>query len=121
MSEQEVPESIGRIEVAPEVLTTIVHHTTLEVEGVNTMAAVPPDVSRLFRKAVGRDGIIMDYVDGSLCFDIYVMMEPHVNVLETSQRVQEAVTEAIDKMVGLSVQTVNVHVEDVIYSPDETA
>ena len=44
MSEQEVPESIGRIEVAPEVITTIVHYTTLEVEGVNKMAAVPADV-----------------------------------------------------------------------------
>ncbi len=54
-------------------------------------------------------------------FDIFVMMDPHVNVLETSQRVQEAVTEAIDKMVGLSVETVNVHVEDVIYTLDETA
>jgi len=116
-----MPESIGRIEVAPEVLTTIVHHTTLAVEGVNRMAAVPPDVGRLFRKTAARDGIIMDFVDGSICFDIYVMMDPHVNVLETSQRVQEAVNEAIDKMVGLSVQTVNVHVEDVIYTLDETA
>jgi uncharacterized alkaline shock family protein YloU len=48
-------------------------------------------------------------------------MDPHVNVLETSQKVQEAVIEAIDKMVGLSVETVNVHVEDVIYTIDETA
>ena len=121
MSEQEVPASIGRIEVAPEVITTIVHHTTLEVEGVNKMAPIPPDVSRLFRKSSGRDGIILHYLDGTLNFDIYVMMDPHVNVLETSQRVQEAVSEAIDKMVGLSVETINVHVEDVIYTLDETA
>ncbi|MFN2188043.1 MAG: Asp23/Gls24 family envelope stress response protein [Candidatus Promineifilaceae bacterium] len=121
MSEQEVPESIGRIEISPEVLTTIVHHTTLDVEGVNKMAPIPPDVSRLFRKPAGRDGIILQYEDGTLRFDIYVMMDPHVNVLETSQRVQEAVTMAIDKMVGLSVETVNVHVEDVIYAMDETA
>ena len=32
MSEEESRESIGRIEIAPEVLTTIVHNTTLEVE-----------------------------------------------------------------------------------------
>jgi uncharacterized alkaline shock family protein YloU len=121
MSEQEVPESIGRIEIAPEVLTTIVYLTTLDVEGVNKMAPVPPDVSRLFRKSSGREGIILHYADGTIHFDIYVMMDPHVNVLETSKKVQEAVTEAIDKMVGLSVETVNVHVEDVIYTLDETA
>ena len=119
MSEER--ESIGRIEVAPEVLLTIVHHTTLDVEGVNKMAPIPPDVSRLFRRATARDGILMDYADGSIHFDVYVMMDPHVNVLEVSQKVQEAVTEAIDKMVGLSVETVNVHVEDVIYTLDETA
>lgn len=121
MSEQEVPKSIGRIEVAPEVLTTIVHYTTLEVEGVNKMAAVPADVGRLFRRTMGRDGIILDYADGTLCFEIYVLMDPHVNVLDTSRAVQEAVIEAIDKMVGLSVETVNVHVEDVVYALDETA
>lgn len=121
MSEQEIPESIGRIEIAPEVLTTIVHYTTLDVEGVYKMAAVPADVGRLFRRSSGRDGIILDYADGSIAFDIYVMMDPHVNVLETSQNVQEAVVEAIDKMVGLSVETVNVHVEDVIYALDDPA
>ena len=121
MSEQEVPESIGRIEVAPEVLTTIVNYTTLDVEGVNTMAAIPPDMGRLFRRTSGRDGIILHYAEGAISFDIYVMMDPHVNVLETSKIVQEAVIEAIDKMVGLSVETVNVHVEDVIYTLDETA
>jgi uncharacterized alkaline shock family protein YloU len=121
MSEQEIPESIGRIEIAPEVLTTIVHYTTLDVEGVYKMAAVPADVGRLFRRSSGRDGIILDYADGTIAFDIYVMMDPHVNVLETSQNVQEAVVEAIDKMVGLSVETVNVHVEDVIYALDDPA
>ena len=121
MSEQEVPVSIGRIEVAPEVLTTIVQYTTLNVDGVNRMAPVPPDVSRLFRKGVARDGIILHYIDGTLRFDIYVMMDPHVNVLKTSQKVQAAVIEAIDKMVGLNVETVNVHVEDVVYTLDETA
>jgi len=121
MSEQEVPESIGRIEVAPEVLTTIVHYTTLDVEGVNQMAAIPADMGRLFRRTSGRDGIILDYDDGIIRFEIYVLMDPHVNVLETSQKIQEAVVEAVDKMVGLSVETVNVHVEDVVYTLDETA
>jgi uncharacterized alkaline shock family protein YloU len=121
MSEEETKESIGRIEVAPEVLTTIVRHVTLEVEGVSALAAVPADVGRLFRRAVRQDGILLNYDDGRLQFDIYVFMDPHVNVLEASQQVQAAVVEAIDKMVGLPVAAVNVHVEDVVYSLDETA
>jgi len=121
MSEEETRESIGRIEIAPEVLTTIVHHTTLEVEGVNGLAAVPADVGRLFRRAVRHDGILLNYTDSRLQFDVYVYMDPHVNVLETSKLVQASVVEAIDKMVGLPVAAVNVHVEDVVYALDETA
>lgn len=121
MSEQETKDSIGRIEIAPEVLTTIAHFTTTGVAGVNKMAALPADVGRLFRRSVRHDGVILDYSDGGLSFDIYVLVDPHVNVFDTSKGIQAAVIEAIDKMVGLSVDAVNVHVEDVLYSLDETA
>ncbi|MCI0393584.1 MAG: Asp23/Gls24 family envelope stress response protein [Chloroflexi bacterium] len=121
MDEQEEKESIGRIEIAPDVLTTIAHYVTLGVEGVNKMAAVPRDVGHLFQRAARQDGVLLDYADGRLAFDIYIIMDPHVNMLETSRAVQAAVVEAIDKMVGLPVISVNVHVEDVFYEQDETA
>lgn len=117
MEDQKV--SNGRIEVAPEVLTTIARFAALEVEGVSKMATVPADVSRFFRRAVRHDGIMLDYSDDKLQFDIYVMMYPNVNVLEASREVQAAVVEAIDKMVGLPVNVVNVHVEDVVYAQGE--
>lgn len=121
MSEEEHRESIGRIEIAPEVLTTIAHRTTMDIEGVNGMSTVPAPVSRLFRRAVSHDGVLLDYADGKLSFDIYVLMDPHVNVLETSKAIQDSVIEAIDKMVGLAVDVVHVHVEDVVYTVGETA
>ncbi|MGH2537066.1 MAG: Asp23/Gls24 family envelope stress response protein [Candidatus Promineifilaceae bacterium] len=114
-------ESSGQIEVAPEVLTTIAHHTSLAVEGVSKMAAAPADVAGFFRRAPRQDGVVMTLDGERLAFDIYVLMEPHVNVLETSRKLQAAVVEAIDKMVGLAVTAVNVHVEDVVYSSDEVA
>jgi uncharacterized alkaline shock family protein YloU len=114
--------SIGRVEVAPGVLTTIAHYATLDVEGVNKMAATPADVGQLFRRHVSRnEGVILDYSEGRLIFDIYVLMDPHVNVRETSRRLQTAIIEAIDKMVGIPVDTVNIHVEDVVYNIGETA
>jgi uncharacterized alkaline shock family protein YloU len=121
MDEHEPNESTGRIEVAPEVLTTIAHYATLGVEGVNRMAALPADVGHLLRRGVRHDGVLMEYTDGLLILDLYVMMDPHVNVLNTSREVQAAVIEAIDKMVGLPVHTVNVHVEDIVYTLNETA
>jgi uncharacterized alkaline shock family protein YloU len=114
-------ESFGRIEVAPEVLTTIARFAALGVDGVSRMATVPADVARFFRRPTRHDGVILDHADGKLHFDIYVLMNPQVNVLEASRTIQAAVVEAIDKMVGLPVDAVNVHVEDVVYLQGEAA
>jgi uncharacterized alkaline shock family protein YloU len=121
MSETEERESIGRIEVAPEVLTTIARHTTLKVDGVHKMAQPPADVGQLFRRAIRQDGVILDIADGLLSFDIFVFMDPHVNVLEASRDIQTAIMEAMNTMVGIAVEAINVHVEDVVYALDETA
>lgn len=119
MEEQE--ESIGRIEVAPEVLLTIVRQEVLGLRGVRKMAPIPSDVGQFFRRSSRHDGVLLDYSENRLAFDIYVYMEPDVNLRETSRAIQVAVVEAIDKMVGVPVDAVNVHVEDVVYAQGQTA
>lgn len=112
-------ESIGRIEVAPDVLVTIAHFAALRVEGVAKMASVPADVARLFRREARHNGVHLVFSDNKIKFDIYVIMDPHVNIVETSQRLQSAIVEAVDTMIGIPVEAVNIHVEDVIYSQGE--
>ena len=120
MDQPETRASIGRIEVAPDVLATIAYYAALRVEGIAKMAPIPADVARLFRRATRHHGILLDLSDNKIKFDIYVIMSPHVNIMETSQSLQTAVIEAIDTMVGIPVDTVNIHVEDVIYAQGET-
>lgn len=114
-------QSLGRIEVAPEVLVTIAQFATLRVEGVVKLVSAPTDVGRLFRRdnRHGHDGVSLDLADDKVKFDIYVVMTPHVNLMQTSHTIQTAVIEAIDTMVGVPVNSVNIHVEDVIYAQGE--
>lgn len=119
MSEEQ--ESYGRIEVAPGVLATIARLATMRVDGIAKMTSVPADVARLFHRATRMDGVVLDVADNKVKFDIYVIMEPHVNIMETSHNVQAAVVEAINTMVGIPVDAVNVHVEDVLYALGDTA
>lgn len=119
MSEVEIQESIGRIEVAPEVLATIAYYAVLRVDGVAKMASIPADVARLFRRETRHHGVLLDLTNNKINFDIYVIMKPHVNIMEASQHLQTAVTEAIDTMVGIPVDAVNIHVEDVMYAQGE--
>ena len=114
-------ESIGRIEVAPEVILTIVRQEVLGINGVWNMAPVPSEVGHLFRRTTRQDGVALDYTDNQLRIDTYVYMNPDVNLHETSRAIQVAVSEAIDKMVGVPVASVNVHVEDVVYQQGQTA
>lgn len=111
----EEKESYGRIEVAPEVLATIAHFAALRVEGVARMAPIPADMARMFRRAARQEGVVLDMSDSKLRFNIYVIMEPHVNMMEASRQIQTAVAEAVDTMVGVPVDAINVHVEDVVY------
>ncbi len=116
MSEQE---SIGRIEVAPEVLATIAHYAALRVNGVSKMATIPADAARLFRRATRHNGVVLQMVDDKVAFDIYVIMNPDVNIMEASKKLQTAVLEAINTMVGIPVAGINIHVEDVVYAQGE--
>jgi uncharacterized alkaline shock family protein YloU len=117
----EPTESIGRIEVAPEVLITIVRKVALDMKGVREMASIPADVAHFLRRSPRNDGVALHYKENRLTFDIYLNMDPNVNLRETSRGVQVAVVEAIDKMVGIPVDAVNVHVEDVVYRQGQTA
>jgi len=114
-------ESLGRIEVAPEVLVTIARVAVLEVDGVSRMAP-PGERGRPFRRGTSNDGIVLHMSeDNKLHFDVYVMMDPHVDIMETSRSLQTAVVEAMNKMVGIDVAAVNIHVEDVLYDQGEAA
>ena len=108
-------ESMGRIEVAPEVLIAIARQVVLDVEGISQMAPIPSEVANLFRRATRHDGIVLSFEDNSLAFDVYVLMDPDVNVVQSSRAAQIAVREAMDKMVGIPVRAVNIHVEDVTF------
>lgn len=114
-------ESRGRIEVAPNVLTTIARRTALNVEGVQRLTPPPAEMGHLLRRIIRQEGVALDMSDGALIIDVYVLMDPHVNLRETSRAIQTAIVEAIDKMVGITVDAVNVHVEDVVYEQGETA
>ena len=115
----EANESIGRIEVAPEVLVTIARIAVQGVEGVQQMPQWPADIARLFQRGLRQDGVLLDLSENKVRFNIYVIMAPHVNLLEASRTIQMVVTEAIDTMIGIPVAAVNVFVEDVHYTKGE--
>lgn len=111
-------DSYGRIEVVPEVLLSIAEQVIAETPGVVGMAPVPG--SRRGRRALQYEGIALDMGEGKTVFDLYLIMDPTRNIMDASRKLQAALTDAVDKMIGIPVQAVNIHIEDVAYPASET-
>jgi uncharacterized alkaline shock family protein YloU len=108
----------GQVTIAPEVLVTIAQLTTQDVEGVCGMSTdFARDVNRFFGNMRVGDGVQIEVQDDQVTVDLYVIVEPDVNMLQLGRRVQAQVTRAIQELVGMKVQEVNVHIEDVRYQP----
>ena len=108
--------SLGRIEVAPEVILLIARTITLTNEHVVKMGV--PTSAGLFRRSIKQDGVVLHYENDKLILDVYVLMNPYGNIREASRSLQSAIVEAMDNMVGIPVEAVNIHVEDVSYTQD---
>lgn len=104
---------IGKVTIAPNVLVTIVQKTADSVDGIAQLADGVPGVKRLLGlHTVGR-GVEVNVVDDLVGVDIYLVARRNVDLLQMGRQLQQAVTRAIEDIVGMNVREVNVHIEDV--------
>jgi uncharacterized alkaline shock family protein YloU len=107
----------GRVTIAPEVLVTIARLTTQSIKGVAQMChqVGPGNIDRLFGRVAGSGGVQIAVLDDAVRVDLYIIVEPNTSMRSLSQKIQEAVTRAIQDMVGMRVSAVNVHIQDVAF------
>lgn len=110
--EDETTRAAGVTTIAPGVLVRIAQLTALTVEGVAGMASVPGGVNRLFRRGSG-NGVRIEVEDNSVAADLHLVMENGVDVRAVSRQVQQEVARALEDLVGMQVQRVDVHIEEI--------
>ncbi len=105
------------VTVSPDVLLTIARLSTLRVEGVAAMSAVPGGVDRLWKRTPTAEGVQI-LVDGqTVTVDLFILAKADANMREVSHTVQREVARAIRQIVGMEVASVNVHIDDVLFEP----
>lgn len=102
----------GKITVEPGVLETIARLTTKDVPGVAKIAE-QTDVERFL--GLSGKSVQVRVAEGRVAVDLHVMAEPGISLLQLGRSVQQNVTQAIQKMIGMPVEAVNVYIEDVIF------
>ena len=100
------------VTIASGVLLTIVRAAALSIDGVLNTASAPP-MDRWFRRASSDDGISIEVNEGSVKVEIYLVADGQYTLHETSTQVQNEIARTIKEYAGMTVSSVNVHVEDI--------
>lgn len=107
-------ETLGKVTLAPNVLTTIVSLTVLSDDRVAHLCKDwRSDVGRILGVGGVDDGVRVDVEGNTAAIDVHLVAKPNVNLLSLGRHLQGEISRAISDMVGLVVREVNVFVEDV--------
>ena len=108
--------ALGRITISSEAIARIVGETALECYGVVGMVAKGP-VKGPVRRLLGRDattrGIEIGRDGGEVTVDLHVVVEYGLNLAEVASTIRNRVSYEVERLAGLPVRAVEVHIDDV--------
>ena len=110
------PDELGNIHISEEVLAVIAAAATLEVDGVESLAAnFGSDLAELLGKKNLTKGIHIAVQEDSIRVDVAILVKYGYTIPSVAREVQESVYGAIENTSGLSVECVNVQVSGIAF------
>jgi uncharacterized alkaline shock family protein YloU len=104
----------GRITISPEAVAQIAGRTIAECYGVvDTSPPARARVRRLWRRDRETLGISVAGENGAVTLDVYVVVEHGLNLAEVAGTIRSQVGYDVERLTGLRVDSVNVHIRDV--------
>ena len=98
---------LGRISIASEAIAQIVAHVAAEAYGVVGTAG------RGLGRFRGRRGIEIRREGDDVLVDLHVVVEYGLNLAEVASTLRNRVTYEVERLTGLRVTVVEIHIEDV--------
>jgi uncharacterized alkaline shock family protein YloU len=113
-----IPSELGRITIAPAAIAQIVGRVAAECYGVVGMSLRAPlpareRVTRLLPKGKPTRGIVVRNVDGAVALELYVVVAYGLNLAEVAATVRSQVGYEVERLTGLRVASVDVHIQNV--------
>jgi len=105
--------SLGRITIAGEAVAQIVGHTAAQCYGVVGMAARGGRVGRLLARDRLKQGISVGRGPEGLTIELHVVVEYGLNLAEVAATIRSQVQYEVERLTGLRVAAVDVHIQDV--------
>ncbi|WP_085991939.1 Asp23/Gls24 family envelope stress response protein [Oceanobacillus senegalensis] len=116
MSEQQLlkvsdDSTLGKVEIAPEVIEVIAGIAATEVEELYAMRGnfASGVAERLGKKAHSK-GVKVELTDTGIAIDLYVILNYGVSIPKVAQKIQGTIRDSLKYMTALEIDEVNVHV-----------
>jgi uncharacterized alkaline shock family protein YloU len=106
-------ENSGSVIIAPEVLLELVRLTALSTPGVARLSAENPSSVRRLFSGKASNGIRLEIEDHTVSIDLFIVVEPDVQMLPVAQLLQREINRAIQDVVGMPVKEINIHIDNV--------
>ncbi len=106
----------GRVSISREAVAQIVGRTVAEcygVVGTAPAARAPARVRRLLARARPTLGIAVGGEGENLTLDLRVVVEHGLNLAEVAATIRSRVGYEVERLTGLRVASIDVHIEDV--------
>ncbi len=104
---------MGRVRIARQVLRTVVREAALAVPGVSRLAATANTWAHLLGRPRPKEGVGLTVRGTVISVDLYLVVEPGVNMVTVGEAVQESAGAAIEHILGMEVSEINVYIRDV--------
>jgi len=112
---KEISNSLGKIDISEEVITTIAGIAAVECYGLIGMAS--RKISDGFVELLGREslskGVQVRIEENEVIIDLFIIVSYGVRISEVAHNVMEKVRFTVEGMTGLPVAAVNVNIQGV--------
>lgn len=111
---------IGKITIAPQAIASVAARAALRSYGVVGMA--PKTLVDGLVNVLAHDprhGVAVRVDEGAITLDLYIVVEYGTRLSSVATSVANTVLYQVEQSIGLPVDAVNVHVQDLRVSPEE--
>ena len=113
-------EGAGQVKIADEVIAIIAGAAALEIEGVAGMAGkLAGDIAQMLGRHYLGKGINVEVTGGDIKVTLNLLAKFGYKLQEMAEAVQRRVKTAIENMLGLNAQEININIAGVLYNSCE--
>ncbi|NLM03569.1 MAG: Asp23/Gls24 family envelope stress response protein [Clostridiales bacterium] len=111
----------GEIKIADEVIATIAGLAATEVQGVSGMSGGLADgIAEILGKKSLSKGVKLDVMENGVSIDLYIVVDYGVKIPDIAWKIQDNVKTTIESMTGTNVIDVNINIQGVDFSKENS-